>query len=82
MIYVKRTIFLLRFDFMSIILLSSSFSGSLQDSSHGASYRTDEGMTPLDQQPKLFGALNFPVTSETEAWKEKVSTIVLVYISL
>ncbi|XP_015901659.1 callose synthase 1 [Ziziphus jujuba] len=48
---------------------------SLQDSSHGASYRTDEGMTPLDQQPKLFGALNFPVTSETEAWKEKIKRL-------
>lgn len=62
---------------MSINLMSYSFSGSLQDSSNGGSYRADEGMTPLDKQHKFFGALNFPVTLETEAWKEKVSSIVL-----
>lgn len=46
---------------------------SLLDSSHGGSYEKREGMTPPDQQQQLFGQLNFPVTSETDAWKEKVS---------
>ena len=59
----------------SLFFISYSFSGSLLDSSHGGSYRKDEGMTPLDKQHKLFGALRFPVTPETEDWKEKVSFI-------
>ncbi|CAK9177419.1 unnamed protein product [Ilex paraguariensis] len=45
---------------------------SLLDSSHGGSYGMDEGMTPLDQQYQFFGALKFPVTEETDAWKEKI----------
>lgn len=32
-----------------------------------------EGMIPLDQQYQFFGTLKFPITKETEAWKEKVS---------
>lgn len=43
------------------------------DSSHGNSYGMDQGMTPLDQQHQYFGSVNFPITKETEAWKEKVS---------
>ncbi|KAJ4711705.1 Callose synthase [Melia azedarach] len=46
---------------------------SLLDSSHGGgSYGKDEGMTPLDKQYHLFGALRFPVKPEKEAWKEKI----------
>ncbi|KAJ0037576.1 hypothetical protein Pint_24113 [Pistacia integerrima] len=45
---------------------------SLLESSHGGSHEKREGMTPLNQQQQLFGQLNFPVTSETEAWKEKI----------
>lgn len=43
------------------------------DSSHGGSYGTHEGMMPLDKQYQFFGTLNFPVTEETDAWKEKVN---------
>lgn len=49
---------------------------SLLDSSHGGSYGLVEGMTSLDEKRGLFGKdehLRFPVTEETEAWKEKVS---------
>ncbi|GLT37045.1 hypothetical protein SLA2020_113830 [Shorea laevis] len=42
---------------------------SLLDSSHGGKH---EGMTPLDQQYQFFGKLGFPLTTETEAWKEKI----------
>ncbi|GAB2300205.1 Callose synthase 1 [Dionaea muscipula] len=45
---------------------------SLLDSSHGGSYGMYEGMTPLSKQHKFFGALNFPVAPEDEAWKEKI----------
>ncbi|PON81166.1 Glycosyl transferase [Trema orientale] len=45
---------------------------SLLESSHGGSYGNDEGMVPLDQQYKFFSALRFPVTSDTDAWKEKI----------
>ncbi|PON69192.1 Glycosyl transferase [Parasponia andersonii] len=46
---------------------------SLLESSHGGSYGNDEGMVSLDQQYKFFSALRFPVTSDTDAWKEKAS---------
>ncbi|GAB4828141.1 Callose synthase 2 [Ancistrocladus abbreviatus] len=46
---------------------------SLLDSSHGGGlYGTYEGMVPLDRTKQLFGALNFPVMPETDAWKEKI----------
>ncbi|KAK9283040.1 hypothetical protein L1049_011268 [Liquidambar formosana] len=45
---------------------------SLLESSHGGSYSKDEGMKPLDQQYQFFGSLKFPVTSDEEAWKEKI----------
>lgn len=35
--------------------------------------RKDERMTPLDQQYQFLGRLQFPVTTDTEAWSEKVS---------
>jgi callose synthase len=45
----------------------------LLDSSHGGiPYGKDEGMTPLDQRDNLFRDLRFPVTPESEAWKEKI----------
>ncbi|KAM7266626.1 hypothetical protein ACFE04_004523 [Oxalis oulophora] len=45
----------------------------LLDSSHGGiPYGKYEGMTPLDQRDKLFRDLRFPVTPESEAWKEKI----------
>ncbi|KAL8139202.1 hypothetical protein V2J09_005203 [Rumex salicifolius] len=47
------------------------------DSIHGGSYGTQERMTPLDQQHQFFGELNFPVTPETDAWKEKISRLQL-----
>lgn len=40
---------------------------SLVDSNHGV----HEGMMLLEQH-QFFGSLNFPVTEEPEAWKEKV----------
>lgn len=46
---------------------------SMLDSSHGGYTGRPEAMTPLDQQHKIFGKLNFPVNPETEAWREKVS---------
>lgn len=48
---------------------------SLLDSSHGGSYGMHQGMTPLEQQRQFFGTLNFPVTEETEAWKEKIKRL-------
>ncbi|KAL9175691.1 hypothetical protein ABFS82_02G128300 [Erythranthe guttata] len=45
---------------------------SLQESSHGGSYGMHQGMMPLDQQYQYFGTLHFPITEETEAWKEKI----------
>ncbi|KAL2461368.1 Callose synthase 2 [Abeliophyllum distichum] len=48
---------------------------SLLDSSHGESYGMHQGMTPLDQQYQHFGALQFPVTNNTEAWKEKIGRL-------
>ncbi|GAB2216631.1 hypothetical protein Droror1_Dr00024407 [Drosera rotundifolia] len=45
---------------------------SLLESSHGGSYGMYEGITPLKEQHKFFGELNFPVTPEDEAWKEKI----------
>ncbi|KAL0425542.1 UNVERIFIED_CONTAM: Callose synthase 1, partial [Sesamum radiatum] len=50
---------------------------SLLDSSHGGSYGMHQGMTPLDQQYSYFGTLHFPVTEETEAWKEKIRRLLL-----
>lgn len=62
-------------DSMSMLIhfAHSFFSSSLLESSHGGSYVMHQGMTPLDQQYQYFGALNFPVTEEAEAWKEKAS---------
>nr|QKN22528.1 callose synthase 1 [Urtica dioica subsp. dioica] len=46
-------------------------------SGHGAggSHAKDESMAPLDQQYRFFGALNFPMTAETDAWKEKIKRL-------
>ncbi|KAI9104233.1 hypothetical protein K1719_023069 [Acacia pycnantha] len=53
-----------------------SFSNiSLQESSHGDSYEKDEKLTPIDQQHQFFGSLNFPVTTDSEAWKEKIKRL-------
>ncbi|XP_022896502.1 callose synthase 1-like [Olea europaea var. sylvestris] len=48
---------------------------SLLDSSHGGSYGMHQGMTPLDQQVQYFGTLKFPITEDTDAWKEKIGRI-------
>ncbi|KAI8570357.1 hypothetical protein RHMOL_Rhmol01G0028600 [Rhododendron molle] len=50
---------------------------SLLDSSHVGSYGMHEGMrlTPLDQQYRFFEKLNFPITEETEAWKERIGRL-------
>lgn len=50
---------------------------SMLESTHGGSYGVDKGMTPLDQQYKFFGALQFPMTSKTDAWKEKIKRLQL-----
>ncbi|CAL0326298.1 unnamed protein product [Lupinus luteus] len=47
----------------------------LQDSTHGGSYGKDETMTPLDQQYRFFDGLRFPVTTEKEAWTEKIKRL-------
>ncbi|KAG8391331.1 hypothetical protein BUALT_Bualt01G0176700 [Buddleja alternifolia] len=52
----------------------------LLDSSRGGSYGMHEGMTPLDQQYQYFGTLRFPITEETEAWKEKIGRLHLLLI--
>ncbi|KAL6575472.1 Callose synthase 2 [Orobanche hederae] len=48
---------------------------SLLESTHVGSYGMHQGMTPLDQQYQYFGTLHFPVTEETEAWKEKIGRL-------
>ncbi|KAK4253647.1 hypothetical protein QN277_010295 [Acacia crassicarpa] len=48
---------------------------NLQESSHGGSYGKDEKLTPIDQQHQFFGSLNFPVTTDSEAWKEKIKRL-------
>ncbi|KAK2637156.1 hypothetical protein Ddye_031948 [Dipteronia dyeriana] len=49
---------------------------SMLESSHGASYGNNEGMTPLDKKYQIFGSLNFPVTPKSEeAWKEKIGRL-------
>lgn len=48
---------------------------SMLDSSHGGSYGMDHGMTPIEKQHQYFGTVNFPVTEETEAWKEKIQRL-------
>ncbi|XP_024190298.1 callose synthase 2 [Rosa chinensis] len=45
---------------------------TLVDSNHGGSYGNDGGMRPLNQQDTYFSELNFPVTQQSEAWKEKI----------
>ncbi|KAL5719463.1 Callose synthase 3 [Ranunculus cassubicifolius] len=59
---------------------------SILDSSHGGSYDTSEGMTPLAEQVQLFastGAIRFPIVPEKEAevdleaWKEKIKRLYL-----
>lgn len=57
---------------MTILLI---YINSLVDSTHGGAYGVNEVMKPLDQQYQFFGAIRFPVTEETEAWKEKVRAI-------
>lgn len=47
----------------------------LESTHHGGSYAKDEGMTPLDQQYKFFGALNFPLVSRADGWKEKIGRL-------
>lgn len=56
-----------------VFLCCHFWSNSLVDSIHGG--YGHEGITPLEQQYQLFasvGAIKFPITPETEAWKEKV----------
>ncbi|KAF3452613.1 hypothetical protein FNV43_RR03046 [Rhamnella rubrinervis] len=51
---------------------------SLVDSIHGG--YGHEGITPLEQQYQLFassGAIRFPITPVTEAWKEKIKRLYL-----
>ncbi|KAL3516603.1 hypothetical protein ACH5RR_023505, partial [Cinchona calisaya] len=48
---------------------------SMLDSSHGGSYGMHETMTPIDKQYQFLGTLKFPVTEETEAWKEKIQRL-------
>ncbi|XP_027158791.1 callose synthase 2-like [Coffea eugenioides] len=48
---------------------------SILDSSHGGSYSMHEAMTPIDKQYQFFGTLRFPVTEETDAWKEKIQRL-------
>lgn len=56
---------------------------SLQDSSHGGALGKDERMIPLDQRDQFLGRLQFPVTTDTEAWSEKVSfRLIGVFMSL
>lgn len=42
------------------------------ESNHGGAYGNHEAQQDKQYQ-KFFAALNFPVTKETDAWKEKVS---------
>ncbi|KAD3069004.1 hypothetical protein E3N88_36884 [Mikania micrantha] len=46
---------------------------SMLESSHGGSYGVHEAIEPQNKHyHKAFADLNFPVTVETEAWKEKI----------
>ncbi|KAG9150701.1 hypothetical protein Leryth_008156 [Lithospermum erythrorhizon] len=48
---------------------------SMVESSHGGPYAAHEGMTPVNQHYKFFDKLNFPITEEKEAWKEKIGRL-------
>ncbi|XP_057432720.1 callose synthase 1-like [Lotus japonicus] len=70
---VKDQIVILLLDMLEIVtrdIMEGDVEGLL-DSSHGGSYGKDERMTPLDQHDQIFGRLQFPVTTDTEAWSEK-----------
>ncbi|KAK7243498.1 hypothetical protein RIF29_38296 [Crotalaria pallida] len=74
---VKDQIVILLLDMLEIVtrdIMDGEVEGLL-DSSHGGSYGKDERMTPLDQQYQFFGRLKFPVTTETEAWTEKIKRL-------
>ncbi|KAJ0623230.1 putative 1,3-beta-glucan synthase [Helianthus annuus] len=55
------------------IIVNESIS-SLMESTHGGAYGNDEG--PQDKRyQKFFASLNFPVTQNAEAWKEKITRL-------
>ncbi|KAJ1398852.1 Vacuolar protein sorting-associate protein Vta1/Callose synthase, N-terminal [Sesbania bispinosa] len=73
----KDQIVILLLDMLEIVtrdIMEGDVEGLL-DSSHGGSFGKDERMTPLDQQYKFFGRLHFPVTTDTEAWSEKIKRL-------
>ncbi|XP_076893137.1 callose synthase 2-like [Bidens hawaiensis] len=54
------------------IIIDESIS-SLMESTHGGAYGNDEA--PLDKRYKFFAVLNFPVTIDEEAWREKITRL-------
>ncbi|XP_027342248.1 callose synthase 2-like [Abrus precatorius] len=73
----KDQIVILLLDMLEIVtrdIMDGDVEG-LVDSSHGGSYGKDERLTPLDQQYKFFGKLQFPVTTDIEAWTEKIKRL-------
>ncbi|XP_076911186.1 callose synthase 2-like [Bidens hawaiensis] len=54
------------------IIIEESIS-SLMESTHGGAYGNDEA--PLDKRYKFFAVLNFPVTRDEEAWREKITRL-------
>ncbi|KAA8520299.1 hypothetical protein F0562_014555 [Nyssa sinensis] len=75
----KDKVVILLLDMLEVVTrdIMDDSNPSLLESSHGGSYGMDEGMKPLDQQYQFFGTLGFPVTEETEAWKEKIRRLYL-----
>ncbi|XP_065633564.1 callose synthase 2 [Quercus suber] len=59
-------------------IMEDAFS-SWAESSHGGYYGTDERLKSLDQQYQFFGELRFPVKPETEAWKETIKRLHLLF---
>ncbi|XP_068646882.1 callose synthase 3-like [Aristolochia californica] len=62
-------------------IMEERLSGILDSSHGGGSYgRYEDVMAPLDQHLQLFaspGAIKFPVTDFSEAWKEKINRLYL-----
>ncbi|XP_058723122.1 callose synthase 1-like [Vicia villosa] len=74
---VKDQIVILLLDMLEIVtrdIMDGDVEG-LQESSHGGALGKDERMTPLDQQYQFLGTLQFPVTTDTEAWTEKIKRL-------
>ncbi|XP_076955761.1 callose synthase 2-like [Bidens hawaiensis] len=55
-------------------ILNEPVDSSMLESSHGGSYAVHEAIAPQNKD-YFFAELNFPVTIETETWKEKINRL-------